>query len=55
LFDENKVDEVSYKRRHKTYKKTYPKFKYDSPFVAFENNFNSLDFNQYEVGPSGKA
>jgi len=55
LFDEHKADEVSYKRRLKTYKETYPKFKYDSLFVTLENSFNTLNSNQYEKGPSGEA
>jgi hypothetical protein len=45
LFDEHKVDETNYKKRLKAYKEAYPKFKYDSPFVTFENNFNTLDSN----------
>ncbi len=35
--------------------KTYPKFKHESPSVTLEDNFNTLDFNQYESSPSGKA
>jgi hypothetical protein len=55
LFDENKVDEVNYRRRFKAYRETYLEFKFDSPFVAFEDNFNTSNFNQYEAGPNGKA
>jgi hypothetical protein len=55
LFDEHKVDEANYRRNWKAYQKTYIEFNYDSPFVTHEDNFNTLDFNQYEVGLSGKA
>jgi hypothetical protein len=45
LFDEHKVDETSYRRRLKAYMEAYPEFKYDSPFVIFEDNFNISNFN----------
>ncbi len=34
---------------------TYPKFKYDSPSTTLDNCFNTIDFNQNETSPSGKA
>lgn len=54
LFDDNKVYEVSYIRRLKAYRETYLEFKYDSPFAAFEDNFNTSDFN-HEASPNGEA
>ncbi len=35
--------------------KTYPEFKHESPSVTPKDNFNTLDFNQYEASPSGKG
>ncbi len=55
LFDEHKVNEANHKRRFKTYKEANPKFKYESTYVTLEDNFNTSNFNQYEVGPSGEA
>jgi hypothetical protein len=55
LFDEHKADEASSKRRLKTYKETYPKFKYVSRFVTPEDNFNTSNFNQYEVSPKWRG
>jgi hypothetical protein len=55
LFDEHKVDETNYRRKLKAYQETYIEFSYDSPFVTLGDSFNTLDFNQYEVGLSGKA
>ncbi len=51
LFDEHKADEASSKRRLEAYKEKYPKFKYISPFVTPEDNFNTSNFNQDEVSP----
>jgi hypothetical protein len=55
LFDEHKVDEANYRKKLKSYQETYIKFSYDSPFITPKDSFNTLDFNQYEVGSSGKA
>jgi hypothetical protein len=43
------------KRRLKVYRKTYPKFKYDSPFATPKENFNTSNLSQYEASPSGEA
>ncbi len=32
----------------------YQKFKYESPFVTLEDNFNTSNFNQDEVGSEGQ-
>jgi hypothetical protein len=45
LFNEHKVDESSYWRNLKRYRKAYLDFQYDSPFVTLEDNFHTLDFN----------
>ncbi len=46
LFDEHKANEANSRTRLKTYMKTYPEFKHESPSVTPEDNFNTLDFNQ---------
>jgi hypothetical protein len=50
LFDEHKEDETNSKRRLKAYMEAYQEFKYKSPFVTLEDNFNTSNFNQDEVG-----
>jgi hypothetical protein len=45
LFDEQKADGASSRRRLKAYRD-------ESPFVTLEDSFNISDFNQYETGPS---
>lgn len=55
LFNEHKAFEVSYRRNLKGYQKAYRNFQYNSPFVTVEDSFDTLDFNQYDVGPSGES
>jgi hypothetical protein len=55
LFNEHKANETKCRIRFKAYKETYLEFKYDSLSTTLEDNFNISNFNQYEIGPSGKA
>jgi hypothetical protein len=55
LFDEHKEDEAIYTKKLKTCREPYLEFKYGSSFIILEDNFNTLEFNQYEIGPNGKA
>jgi hypothetical protein len=55
LFNEHKANEANSRIRLKTYMETYLEFKYDSLSTTLEDNFNILDFNQYEIGLSGEA
>jgi hypothetical protein len=55
LFNEHKAYEVSSKRRLKSHWEAYLKFKYESPSTTLEDNFNTSNFNQYEIGPNGQA
>jgi hypothetical protein len=45
VFDEHKVNEVSYRRKLKAYQKANPKFRYDSPFANLKGNFNTSNSN----------
>jgi hypothetical protein len=49
LFDDHKAYEASSRRKLKAYMEAYPEFKYESPFATPKDNFNILDFNQYEA------
>jgi hypothetical protein len=40
LFDEQKANEANSIRRFKTYMEAYLEFKYDSPSVTPQDNFN---------------
>jgi hypothetical protein len=53
LFNEHKANETNYRKKLKAYQEAYPKFRYDSTSTTHEDNFNTSDFNYYEVGPSG--
>jgi hypothetical protein len=55
LFNEHKADEATSRRRLKAHREAYLKFKYESPSTTLEDNFNTSNFNQYEIGPSGEA
>jgi hypothetical protein len=39
----------------KRFRKAYPNFQYDSPFVTLKDNFHTLNFNWYDVGPRGES
>lgn len=54
LFEKHQTYDASYKKRLKSYKETYPKFKYDSPSTILEDSFNISNFNQYDACPSGE-
>ncbi len=43
------ANEINYRRKLKAYQKTYLEFRYDSPFVIPMDNFDILDFNQYDA------
>jgi hypothetical protein len=45
LFDEHKADDANSRIRLKTYMEAYQEFKYESPSVILEDNFNTSNFN----------
>lgn len=55
LFDEHKVDKVSYKRKLNVYQDAYPNFLYESPSMTLKENFETSNLDQFKAGPSGKA
>ncbi len=44
LFDGQKANETNSKRRLKAYREAYLEFKYESPSITLEDNFNTLGF-----------
>jgi len=51
MFDKHKANEANYRRKLKSCIEAYLKFRYESPFVIPKDSFDTLDFNQYGVGP----